>query len=41
MNKEFYFLEFDYKEKEAKKIFKDTVAKHIPIFKIENLLILS
>ena len=38
MNKNFYFLEFDYKEKEAKKIFKDTVSKHIPILKNRKLL---
>jgi len=38
MNKNFYFLEFNYEKKEAKKIFKDTVAKHIPVLKNKKLV---
>jgi len=38
MNKNFYFLEFDYIEKEAKKIFKNTVAKYIPVLKNGKLV---
>jgi dTDP-glucose pyrophosphorylase len=38
MNKNFYFLEFNYEKKEAKKIFKDTVAKYIPVLKNKKLV---
>lgn len=38
MNKNFYFLEFDYIEKEAKKIFKNTVANRIPVLKDNKLI---
>ena len=38
MNKNFYFLEFDYVEEEAKKIFIGTVAKYIPVLKNKKLI---
>lgn len=38
MNKNFYYLEFNYEKKEAKKIFKDTVAKYIPVLKNKKLV---
>ena len=38
MNKNFYFLEFNYEKKEAKKIFKDTVANRIPVLKNKKLV---
>ena len=38
MNKNFYFLEFNYKEEEAKKVFKDTVASRIPVLKDRKLI---
>jgi dTDP-glucose pyrophosphorylase len=38
MNKDFNFLEYDYKEEEVKKIFKDNVVKHIPVLKDKKLL---
>ncbi|PKP61405.1 nucleotidyltransferase [Candidatus Atribacteria bacterium HGW-Atribacteria-1] len=38
MNKSFYFLEFDYVEEEAKKIFIGTVAKYIPVLKNKKLI---
>ena len=38
MNKNFYYLAFDYKEKEAKKIFKNTVANRIPVLQDKKLI---
>ncbi len=38
MNKNFYFLEFNYKDEEAKKIFKNTVASRIPVLKDRKLI---
>jgi len=38
LNKNFYFLEFNYEEKEAKKIFIGTVAKYIPVLKNKKLI---
>ena len=38
MNKNFYFLEFDYVEEDVKKIFRDTVASHIPVVKDRKLI---
>jgi len=38
MNKNFYFLEFDYVEEEAKKIFIGTVVKYIPVLKNKKLI---
>jgi NDP-sugar pyrophosphorylase family protein len=38
MNKNFYFLDLNYKEEEVKKIFKDTVASRIPVLKNKKLV---
>ncbi len=38
MNKNFYYLEFDYKEEEAKKMFKNTVANRIPVLQDKKLI---
>lgn len=38
MNKEFYFLEFDYDKDKAKKIFKNTGANRIPVLKNRKLI---
>ena len=38
MNKEFYFLKEDYKEKEIIDLFKDNIIKHVPILKNKKIV---